>query len=121
MQALRKCCRVNEEPSPCPDYQQVLCEDDIDEKASTAYEKNLRQVTSFLKFPMTNCIFSEPVLGVECDAFQLFEIIIQSQETATTIEQLFCDYIALKLYCVFPEFLYTSLDHVYLMDSAHFI
>ncbi len=70
-----------------PDYQRVLCEDDIvGEKAAIAYEENLRQLTGFLRLPLEKCKFSDPLVGVECDAVQPFEVIIKSRGTATTIE-----------------------------------
>nr|XP_043903001.1 uncharacterized protein LOC122782635 [Solea senegalensis] len=70
-----------------PDYQLVLCEDDIvGEKASIAYEKNLRQLAGFLRFPLEKCEYSDPLLGVECDAVQPFDIVMESQGTASTIE-----------------------------------
>jgi len=71
-----------------PDYQNVLCEDDIvGKKAAVAYEKNVRQLTGFLRFPLEKCKYSDPLLGVECDAVQPFEVIIKSWGTATTIER----------------------------------
>ncbi|XP_058471177.1 uncharacterized protein LOC131444650 [Solea solea] len=70
-----------------PDYQLVLCEDDIvGEKASIAYEKNLRQLAGFLRFPLEKCEYSDPLLGVECDAVQPFDIVMESRGTASTIE-----------------------------------
>lgn len=69
-----------------PDYQ-VLCEDDIvGEKVSITYNKNLRQLTSSLTFPVIKCVYSDPILGVECDTVQPCEVIIQSRGTATTTE-----------------------------------
>ncbi|KAL7407972.1 hypothetical protein ABVT39_016406 [Epinephelus coioides] len=69
-----------EEPIP-PDYLEVSSKDDIvGEKACLAYNKNLKQLTSFLKFPLSKCN------QAACDAVEPFNILFNARGSETVIE-----------------------------------